>query len=722
MYSFRAKRITWLRLITAGCLLLGSMLGVALVKSKLAHSSDDKSDYALSLQMMEKGAPVSTSDMDAQQAKRQPSLSRLPPDVVRDYSYNGTHLLNGAGAPLYAADERYAQFLTRLRQFPPDILIVGKEAPFTHSLGPILSFGGENKTFPVVANRKTEDPRRLLTPDELQLRIKAVERFVQDVHSAGVKTVIPYISPMTAFGSSEKRQGFFQFFDSWKNYEQRFELGTRPAADPIDWTQQDKKGEVYFRMGRGKEDAGGQTRYSMCINNPDWHRWQMLIARWIARVGYDGVWMDNVLVHRCYDKYCQAVAKEMGVDLFREPNRVWLESYLRYFNDLRSEGTRLRGKFFLGGNYIDLPFQRTVTDKLDLSMVEQVWLGASRILWPGGVWTGYYPAMPNQRVLLNRTKGTIEERVFNNLWLVQLAYALRGERGVHLLAGAPAGKTPEFAHNEDSGILALAEAATFGGGTAVQIVGQSPFHSDRDLGAHKARQRFFSFARAHRELYEQLLPAGDIAIIVFPDQEVAALVEAQQVHEALLWRGLLVDVLDGDKQSAATLQKYRLVVVPGRPALPQWMKELPLLPSPDPLSTEEVRDVKKTFQKERGVPQLRQTRLSGLAVQRAEALRALVLPPDSLIEGCAWANDHRMVLHLLNFRVPIGLANGGKVSVVSNLPVQLKLPKGKKVRLVRIYSTGKTEASSVAFRQNGDSLEFKLEAVGVYEVCEIIFS
>src|SRR5205085_378624 len=143
---------------------------------------------------------------------------------------------------------------------------------------------------------------------------------------------------------------------------------------------------------------------------------------------------------RCYDKYCQAVAKELGTDLTRDADRVWLESYSRYFKDLRAEGSQRRGSFFLGGNYPELPYQRAVTDKLDLSMVEQVWLGAARILWPGGVWTGYYPAMPNQKVLNNRTEGTSEARSFNNLWVAQLAYAMRGDRGVHLPAGAAAGR------------------------------------------------------------------------------------------------------------------------------------------------------------------------------------------------------------------------------------------------------------------------------------------
>ena len=699
MHNWRAAKIKLVRLAAVGCL-LGSVCG--LFGGRV-------------------NAPFAQTKTGAGQRTRPPSRSRLPPDVVRDYSYNATHLLNGAGAPLYAADDRYKTFLARLRRFPPDILIVGKEAPLTHSLGPTLSFGGENRTFPPTPGRKGEDARRLLSPEELRLRIKATEQFVRDVHAAGVRTVIPYISPMTMLGNAERRQGFFQFSDSWEKYARDFDLGARPPGDPLDWTQRDQKGETYFRVGGGREDDRGLTRYSMCVNHPGWRRWQMLVADWIARVGYDGVWMDNVLVHRCYDKYCQAAAVEMGADLSREQDRVWLESYLRYFDDLRAEGSRRRSGFFLGGNYIELPFQRAVTDGLDLCMVEQVWLGAARILWPGGVWTGYYPPLPDQKVLTNRTRGTNEARSFHNLWLAQLAYAMRGERGIHFLAGAPAGKGAEFAHNEDSATLALAEGAAFGGGVAVQVVGQYPFHSDNDAGAHRARERFFTLGRAHRELYEGLLPAGDIAIVVFPDQEAAGLVEAEQAHEALRWRGLLVDVLDGDKQTAASLARYALVIVPGRPALPPWMKALPLLQSPDPLTPEEVRAVKKSYQQSRELPQLRRTKLSDLAIERAGALPALTLPQKSLVEGCAWADDRRMVLHLLNFRTPIGLTNGGKVEAAGDIAVQLKLPKGKSVREVRAYSTDGREAKAVAFKQSGDTLKFRAAPVRVYEVCEILF-
>lgn len=659
---------------------------------------------------------------ESPQPKRRPLPSRLAPDVVRDYSYNAVHLLSGAGAPLYPEDEQYSKFMTRLGEFPPDVLIVGKEAPFTHSLGPILSFGGENRTFPLPPKQRGEDGRRQLSPEELRLRIKAIERFTADAHRAGVKTIIPYISPMTAYGNAEKRQGFFQFFDNWDKYEKEFALGQRPAGDPLDWTQRDKDGKTYFRMGGGAEDSEGMTRYSMCINNPGWRRWQMVVASWIARAGFDGVWMDNVLVHRCYDQYCQGVAKSLGVDLFREPDRVWLESYLRYFDELRDAGSPARKDFFLGGNYIELPFQREVTDKLDLSMVEQVWLGAARMLWPGGMWTGFYRSLPNGRTQYSRAPGVGDGVAVNNIWLAQLSYSMRGERGLHFLAGAPAGKSAEFAHNEDSATLALAEAATFGGGTAVQVGNQYPLLSDNDAGANKARRRFFTFERAHRELFEGLLPAGDVAILVYPDGEAAALFEAQQVQDALLWRGILVDVLDADRQTPETLARYGLIIVPGRPQLPQWMKGLPLLQSPDPLKPEEVTAMKRAYQKERGAALLRQTKLSAMAAERADALRALQLPQGSLIEACAWASDRRMVLHLLNFRVPIGLTEGGKVEASGSLTVRLKLPRGKSVREVRAYSTDAAVSEATQFRQKGDVLELNVPSVRVYKAYEVIFS
>jgi hypothetical protein len=539
--------------------------------------------------------------------------SRLPPDVVLDYSYDAVHLLNGAGAPLYGADKRYQRFLEWLRQFPPTILIVGKEAPFTHSLGPILSFGGENAIFPRVPGQSKEDSRRLLKPNEVPLRIKAIRRFAEDAHAAGVTSLLPYVSPMTMYAEPNKRLGFLDFYDHWEKYAESFGLGKRPEADPMDWCQRDRQGELVFHFSPDKEYYKPLRRYSLCVDAPGWRQWQRLLARTIMDNGYDGLWLDNALLHRCECTHCQKLERDVSAESKAKALDVGLESYLRYFDDLRREGAKT-----VAINYGKLPFQVAVTDEVDLCMVEICWLGVPRLLWPGGTWSGLY------------RQGKTEAVVRDNLWQAQLTYAMRGRRGTHCLYGGPADnrRPNEFAHNKSSALLALAEGAAFGGGTAVHVVGWhgAPFLDDTDLPAHDARRRFFAFARQHLYLYENLLPAGDVALIVFPDRSLEALMEAQQIHQALLWRGILVDVLNGDTVREGQLKRYPLVIVPGQLALPDWMRKLKPLRGTDPLTADDLYAVKKAYQRVGKATPLRRTKLNEAALEPARPLRSLTLP------------------------------------------------------------------------------------------------
>lgn len=172
--------------------------------------------------------------------------SRLPMDVVLDYNYHTGHLHNGAGAPLYPENRQFQEtFFRNLRAAPPDLLVVGKEAPFTHSLGPIASYGGENQTFPSVGGK---DDRRRLSPPELRLRIAAIRRFVADVHAAGVPRVAPYVSFTTLFGEPQQRIGFWEFLDHWDDYAAELDLGPKPAGDPIDWVQRDRGATSTFAL------------------------------------------------------------------------------------------------------------------------------------------------------------------------------------------------------------------------------------------------------------------------------------------------------------------------------------------------------------------------------------------------------------------------------------------------------------------------------------------
>ncbi|HYE15298.1 MAG TPA: hypothetical protein VD968_12700, partial [Pyrinomonadaceae bacterium] len=551
---------------------------------------------------------------------------------------------------------------------------------------------------------------------------KAISQFVADAHAAGVRHVVPYISPITMFGDADARLGFFEFYDRWGEYERAFQLGPRPAGDPVSWAQQDPEGDVAFTMGE-KQKLGSMRRYSMCVNNPGWRQWQMIVARWAARAGYDGLFMDNVLVHRCYCRYCEAVARELGVSLKDDRGRklTWVESYLRYFDDLRREGERERRGFYLAGNYIELPFQRPVTDRLDLSMVEKVWLGSPRLLWPGGIWTGFYP--PAQRTLNNRTRGNEEAQSLNNIWLAQLSYAVRGSRGAHLLyGGQAANRGPEFAHNEESATLALAEGAAFGGGVSVTVVSGSPFIKETNLPAHDARRAFHAFARQRRQLFEGLLPAGDVALLVFTDRlEIESVLEAQQVHESLLWGGALVDVLDGETASEQQLARYKLVVVAGRPELPGWLRSLPqLVRSEDPIAESEVRAVKRNYQRERAVEALRRTGLSAAVARRAAQLRAVNAPAGSLVQAAAWGDERRTVLHLLNFKVPIGHEAGGAARPAGDISVRLPLPAGKRPRRVEFHSP-EAASAPVRFQEEKGAIVFRPPAFRAYGVCEVVY-
>ncbi|MBM4082257.1 MAG: hypothetical protein FJ278_21310, partial [Planctomycetes bacterium] len=300
-------------------------------------------------------------------------LSVLPIDVVLDYNYGTGHLHNGTGAPLYPLNPDYwPRFIAELRRTPPQVLIVGKEAPFTHSLGPIASYGGENQTFPAIGGK---DGRYRLTPDQTRQRIAAIRKFVDEVHAAGVPKVMPYVSLITMFGEPEKRIGFWEFYDHWDEYAKDFDLGPRPEGDPLDWAQRDKEGKTYFKWGPDKPHYKPFRRFTVCVNHPGWRAWCHAFTRWIARVGYDGLWIDNAVEQRCYCRYCKAEGERIGQPLVpqqfgdlaqRAAQRVWLESHLRLWDELRKEGERIRPGFGIYVNYIEIPDNVAVTSHADL--------------------------------------------------------------------------------------------------------------------------------------------------------------------------------------------------------------------------------------------------------------------------------------------------------------------------------------------------------------------
>ncbi len=635
---------------------------------------------------------------------------------------------------MYPYDPRYHLFLKRLKQFPPEILIVGKSAPFTHSLGPILSFGGENRVFPSVPQHPHEDPRRLLSPQELKYRIQAIRQFVRDVHSAGVRYLLPYFSPMTMFTDPEGKRGFLAFYNQWNQYAPLYGLGPRPPGNPLGWVQRDFNGKPSFRFAGERPEYFPFRRYSMCINAPGWRLWLKVLTQWIAKVGYDGLFMDNFLEHRCYCPYCQQRARKLGMTLSPsspQSQYIWLDSYLDLLQELQQTFRSIRPRFYCAVNYLEIPFQEKIGDVVDLLMIEMAWLGPTRYFWPLGKAPGLYPT------ITKKNPGFLPEKsppglIRQNIWLMQFAYALRGQKGVHFLLSAPPGKGEKFLHNEDSALLALAEGASFGGGTAVHVVrglrGVSPFLFDKALPSHRARKRFFTFIRKYPFLFKGLYPAGNIALLVFPDQDLEGLLEAEQVHQNLLGKGLLIDVLNGTKVTPRRLKPYSVILVPGNPTLPRWMEHYPLLRSPDPLRRSEWVPLLKRLQKRgletevgEGKVPLRTTSLNPKVLRKVSQWRALFFPSRYRVEGCAWSNNRRFVLHLLHYQVPLGPTNGGKVPSVPRFTVRLTLPETRRIEKAFFYTPDSPRPLALSFQQKKRHLTLTVPGLRVYGVCELLY-
>ncbi|OHE77178.1 MAG: hypothetical protein A2107_10865 [Verrucomicrobia bacterium GWF2_62_7] len=538
------------------------------------------------------------------------------------------------------------------------------------------------------------------------------------------------------FGDPAKRNGFWEFYDHWDEYAKEFALGPRPEDDPSDWPQRTPEGKPYFQMGPDKRHYKPFRRWTVCVNHPGWRAWCKAFTRWIARAGYDGLWIDNACIQRCYCRHCQALAKQLGLpplapsqpgDLVvsRNRGRVWIESHLRLWDELRVEGEAIRPGFGIYVNYIEIPFNREVTDHTEVAMIEHVWLGITRLLWPGGIWAGFYPPMPDRKVLYNHTQPTTEARAFENTWAFQLTCAMRGRRGVHWLYGPPAGSRDlRFEHNEATALLALAEAAAFGGGSATHVATQRAFtDTDANGAANAARQRFFrEFLPQHLDLYRGLQPAGNVAIVVFFRQAAEMLLEAQQVHEALRWQGVLCDVVNGDTTDAATLQHYRWLVLPGEPALPDGIKSLSFIRSPAPLTAAESRAVTNAYQAKKPVRPLRDTGLAARALELIGKDGPLFAPgTGSRVAAAAWSAPDKIALHLLNYRAPIGRGNADKVEAVASLRIALPLTAAGKVTAVRAWSPERAGPLMLEFQQLPGKVVFTLPSLRVYEVCEVLF-
>ena len=202
----------------------------------------------------------------------------------------------------YVIDYRPAQLgdvelIRRIGEAPPTLYHTG--------FGPTLfssSWGGGAHLEP--------DAMKLHSPDELRARMERIKQFNDALHAAGVALVIPYLCNQSLFGDHELRTGFWEFYDRWDEYSE-FDIGPKPERDPIEWLQREPSGSIHYNYPRHliHSDERPYYRYAPCPNNEHWRQFCAASARAAARCGYDGLFIDNNILH-CYCPRCQARFKE----------------------------------------------------------------------------------------------------------------------------------------------------------------------------------------------------------------------------------------------------------------------------------------------------------------------------------------------------------------------------------------------------------------------------
>ena len=190
----------------------------------------------------------------------------------------------------------------------------------------------------------------------------------------------PITDPNDPNNSPPKSYGFWEFYERWDEYARPnglFELGTKPPP-PTEWLRTwsptasynqdlgvglsaaEKNDLKQFSFGytgsvRACERQGPNLRYAVCINHQGWELWWRQVVRWIAIVGYDGVFVDNSTFQDCWNSECEA------------GYQVWLEE-----------------------NFTGQEIERYFTKNLPLSILLEATAGEGWYIDPNNNWAGKY--------------------------------------------------------------------------------------------------------------------------------------------------------------------------------------------------------------------------------------------------------------------------------------------------------------------------------------------
>jgi hypothetical protein len=432
-------------------------------------------------------------------------------------------------------------YLKIIAEAPPDLLHVGEDVPFSSVFGTKDGYAG--------------DKFKLLSPEDLRAKIAALTAYVASLHGAGVRWVIPYINNKAAIGDHVRRIGMWEFFDHWDQYAE-FGFGPKPQGDLLR-AQMDYPFRT-IRLPRSAQHVLLNKVYSMCENNPTWRQFLLAVTANIAKCGYDGTFVDE-MVMRDYCPYDEAKFREyvmarydsaarlrrygtadpkalrLGYPgegaLWHDTQAFWSESNADLLAAIRDEGRKYRADFFVVPNLGPIANFGSVRGRISDGMDPGPWARSSRII----MYEEWH------------RPGQMGDKVFLDYQLhYKLAFSL-GFRGGIL----------SYMAQEPVGIeLSMAEAAAGGGGALIQPYYHSP----------ESRRKYGSFFKEHTDLLEGYDSQADVGILFSYEQlywdNFSNLQDVYRLSEYLSNQHVTYDLVDPAKATADRLARYKVVITP----------------------------------------------------------------------------------------------------------------------------------------------------------------
>jgi hypothetical protein len=339
-----------------------------------------------------------------------------------------------------------------------------------------------------------------------------------------------------------------------------------------------------------------------------------------------------------------------------------------------------------------------------------------------------------------------------NLLDYKYTYARRFTDGFEYHMHGAVAPPPELSHNIDSALLLHAETAAFGGGAGVDLGDRLYYDYPSYVapGVEHDRLRavghaFFAFVGQHPELFHCLASYADVGVVIRDQPGRPEMAELYDLANGLAANGVLWDAITEGTLSIATLSRFKAVLLhkvdrlseADAAALIAYMQaggtviESGGLPTYDELVRLRVANPGSIW------PPAAATAAPGHFVLHASsatvsdvmaALTAYVRPSPGVFPGrsatdlraAAWSGYDRLVVHVVNFAVPMGPGKEGQVPPQS-LDVAVPIPPGVTPTSVVVYDPETSPVTVVkpTFTVAGGVISFTLPAFHIYAIAAI---